>query len=1039
MKKLLFSMLLSLGVISFAFAQGRVITGKVTSASGPIPGVSVFVKGLPANGTQSDASGAFKLTVADDAKTLVFSFIGYKAKEVPVTGQTVNVNLDEENNTLSDVVVVGYGTQNKRDVTGSVASVKSKDLENLPVTTFEQALQGKAAGVQIAAQNGKLGQGITVRVRGAASVTAGSEPLYIVDGIPITSGDFSGTSAPTSALADINTNDIESIEVLKDASASAIYGARASNGVVLITTKQGKVGKSVITFSALGGISSPSNHREFLNAEQYVKILRRAAIGGATFKFNSQDPADPQPDDYATLQEAIDDYSSAVEGRLNRYSAGNNDYQTYKVNTNWERAAFQDKPVTQQYDLNVTGGNEKTKFYIGGQALDQQGIIVGNSYKRYSGRLNLTNKVTDFIELGVNLNFSNSINNRLSNDNAFSSPLQAVALSPITPFIDPRSGLISGTLPGAASNYPLYYNPFIGIENAAYKATVYRTIGKVFANVNIAKGLKFTSEFSIDNLNQNEEAYYGSLTFKNTGTSNGDGVNISTFVINANTNNFFSYRTNLGEKSVFDAILGTSYQKSTTKYSTIEGQDFPSDSYTKLGSAATKVTASSNEGAFSFLSYFLRANYKYNDRYLIGFSVRADGSSRFGANQKYGYFPAGSLAWIASEEDFLKSSETISLLKLRASYGLTGNAEIGNYSARGLFKGTGAYGGLAGQIPSRIANPDLTWEKTTQLDLGFDFGILKNRVSATFDYYQKKTTELLLDVPIPQTTGFATKTQNLGKLTNTGYELGINTENFVGAFKWSTAITAAINNNKITDLGGQILNTNEINAASSGQPIGVFYLPEYAGVNPDNGDAIYYLNTVDATTGNIDRGTTSNINLAQRIFAGNPNPKYTFGINNTFSYKNFDLGVFLQGVSGNKIFNAGGAYMSASSSNGYDNQTADQMAYWDKKGDVTMVPEPRLGFGNGVGNSTRYLSDGKYLRLKTLTLGYTFTPTVLSKLKLSKLRLFATAQNLATITGYKGWDPEVNADYQSTNINQGVDFYSAPQPRVISFGINIGL
>lgn len=1021
-------MLLYLGAISFAFAQGKVITGKITSASGPIPGVSVFVKGSPTNGTQSDASGAFTLTVSDDAKTLVFSFIGYKTKEVPITGQRINVNLDEENNTLSDVVVVGYGTQNKRDVTGSVASVKSKDLENLPVTSFEQALQGKAAGVQIAAQNGKLGQGITVRVRGAASVTAGSEPLYIVDGIPITSGDFSGTTAPTSALADINTNDIESIEVLKDASASAIYGARASNGVVLITTKQGKAGKTLIQFNALGGISSPSNHRDFLNAEQYVQLERRAGQGKANQDFLNGK--------YATLQEALDANSETVEARLNRYSAGNNDYQTYKVNSNWEAASFQDKPVTQQYDLNLTGGNEKTKFYIGGQALDQQGIVVGNSYKRYSGRLNLTNKVTDFLEVGINLNFSNSINNRLSNDNAFSSPLQSVALSPITPFIDPRSGLISGSLPGAASNYPVYYNPFISIDNAFYKATVYRTIGKAFANLNIAKGLKFSTDFSIDNLNQNEESYYGSLTFRNTGPLNGYGQNISTFVINANTNNFFSYNTTIG-KSAFDVILGTSYQKSTTKYSTIEGQDFPSDSYIKLGSAATKVIATSNEGAFSFLSYFFRANYKYNDRYLVGFSVRADGSSRFGANNRYGYFPAGSVAWIASEEDFLKQSETISLLKFRASYGLTGNAEIGNYSARGLFAGTGAYGGLPGQVPSRIANPDLTWEKTKQLDIGFDFGILKNRITGIFDFYQKNTSDLLLDVPIPQTTGFSTKTQNLGSLKNTGFELGINTENFVGAFKWSTAITGAINNNKITDLGGQILNSNEINAAISGQPIGVFYIPEYAGVDPANGDALYYKNTV--VDGNVDRSTTNNINDAQRIFAGNPNPKYTFGLNNTFSYKNFDLGIFFQGVKGNKIFNAGGQYMSANASNGYDNQTVDQMSYWDKPGDITSVPEPRLFAGNGIGNSTRYLSDGSYVRLKTLTLGYTFPVSVLTKIKLSKLRLYATAQNLLTITGYKGWDPEVNADYQSTNINQGVDFYSAPQPRVISLGINIGL
>lgn len=1024
-------MVLSFSVVTLAFAQTRVISGKVTtSKSDPISGASITVKGTRSVGTQTDGNGVFKLTVPENTKTIVVSFISFKTREIAVTGGTINVTLLEDDNSLSEVVVVGYGTQVKRDVTGSIAQVKAKDLENLPVTSFESALQGKAAGVMVSSQNGKLGQGITVRVRGAASVTAGSEPLYIVDGIPITSNNLSSTSAPTSPLADLNTNDIESIEVLKDAASSAIYGARASNGVVLITTKQGKAGKTTISFNVLGGISSPSNHRKFLNAEQYVALMRRAGAGAANQDF--------QFGDYDTLQEALDDYSSIVEGRLNRYSAGNNDYQTYKVNSDWEAAAYQDNPVIQQYDLNFNGGNDKTKFYIGGQALDQDGILVGNSYKRYTGRLNLTTKANDFIDVGINLNFANSINNRLSNDNAFSSPLQAVAISPITPFIDPRSGLISGSLPGIASNFPVYYNPFLSVGNSAYKATVYRTIGKAFANVKILPGLKFTSEFSVDNLNQNEESYYGSLTFRNTGNANGNGDNISTFVLNTNTNNFFNYNKNFGEKSNLDAVLGTSYQKVTTKYSTITGTDFPSDAYKKLGSAATKVTATSNENAYSFLSYFFKANYKYDNKYLLGFSTRIDGSSRFGANHRYGVFPAGSVAWVASEEEFLKMVPAVSLLKVRLSYGLTGNAEIGNYSARGLFSGTGAYGGLPGQLPSQIANPDLTWEKTKQLDLGLDFGILKNRITGTFDYYEKKTTDLLLDVPVPQTSGFSIKTQNLGKLENKGFELGINTENFTGAFKWSTALTAAINKNKITDLGGQILNSNEINAAAAGQPIGAFYLPEYAGVNPANGDAIYYLNTKNAD-GSLDRTTTNDINQAQRIFAGNPNPKYTFGFNNTFSFNNFDLNVFFQGVQGNKIFNAGGQYMSANGSNGYDNQTIDQMDYWNTPGQITDVPEPRLGYGNGVGNSTRYLSSGSYIRLKTLSLGYNVSAATLSKMKLSRLRIYASAQNLLTITGYKGWDPEVNSDYQATNINQGVDFYSAPQPRVISVGINIGL
>lgn len=1031
MKKLLISFILSCCTLIFAFGQDRVISGKVTSANAePLPGVSVRLKGSASVATQTDASGVYKLSIPAQAKTLVFSFISYKMKEVPITGLTLNVTLEEDLNNLSEIVVVGYGTQNKKDVTGSISQVKAKDLENLPVTSFESAMQGRAAGVMVSSTSGKLGQGITVRVRGSGSVTASSEPFYVVDGIPYSTGDLSSTTAPTNPLADLNPTDIESIEILKDAYASAIYGSRAANGVVLITTKQGKAGKTAVNFSAIGGISSPSNHRDFLNAEQYVQLMRRAGVGAAILEFNAGD--------FSTPEEALADYEEYIEGRLNRYSAGNDDYQTYKVNSNWEKAAFQDNPTYQQYDLNFTGGSDKTKFYIGGQALDQNGIIVGNSYKRYSGRLNLTNKATDFLEVGVNLNFTNSINNRLSNDNAFSNPIQAVALSPITPFIDPRTGLVSGTLPGEASVFPVYYNPFISVDNAFYKAITYRTVGKAFANLNLLKGLKFSTEFSVDNTNQDEESYYGSLTFRNTGSSGGNGDNISTTVMNTNINNFLSYNTPIGEKGILDATLGNSYQKSTTKLSTLEGADFPSDAYKKIESAANKLTANSEEEAFSFLSYFFRANYKYDNKYVIGFSIRRDGSSRFGVNNNYGNFPAGSVAWIASEEDFLKPIEAISLLKLRLSYGLTGNAEISNYAAKALYSGTGAYGGLPGQIPLQISNPNLTWEKTKQLDIGLDFGLLNNRISGTFDYYEKRTNDLLLEKPIPQTTGYATINENIGSLTNRGFEIGINTENFRGEFKWSTSFTAGYNKNKITNLGGQVLNTNEINAAIAGQPIGVFYMPEYAGVDPSNGDAIYYLNTANED-GTINRGITNQINEAQRIFAGNPAPTYTFGISNSFSYKNVELTVFFQGVEGNKIFNGGGTFMSANGSNGFDNQTVDQMNYWNAPGDITDIPEPRFGYGNGVGTSTRYLSNGSYLRLKTLTLAYNVPSALLNKIKVSRLKVFATAQNLLTITGYTGWDPEVNADYQATNINQGVDFYSAPQPRVISLGVNISL
>nr|MBC7613370.1 TonB-dependent receptor [Pseudopedobacter sp.] len=1030
-KELLSYFLICFLMVSVAFAQDKTITGKVTSASDglPLPGVSVTVKGNTKIGTQTDVNGNFKLSVPSIARTLNFRYIGFKDLEAAVN-TVVNVGLEENKKQLSEVVVVGYGTQIKQDLTGSVTQVNAKDLENVPVTSFESALQGKATGVFVESQNGKVGQGIKVRVRGSASVSAGNEPLYVVDGIVIATSNLSSTSASTNPLADINTNDIESIEVLKDASAAAIYGARASNGVVLITTKKGKAGQSKISFSAFGGVSSPTGHREFLNSEDYVKIERRAGDGAAMQDFLSGF--------YNTLTDAKADYSSFVESRLTRYSAGNTDYQTYKVNTDWESLAFQKSPVIQQYDLNLSGGNDKTTFFISGQYLDQDGIIVANGYKRYSGRINLTHKATDFIDIGLNLNVSNSVNNRVSNDNAFSTPFQIVALSPITPVIDPRSGLLSGSLPGAATNFPVYYNPLLSVDNAFYKTKVYRNIGKIFANVKLSKDLKFTTDFSVDNINQNEENYYGTLTFRNTGVRNGSGYNAGDFLVNLNTNNFLSYAKTIGSKNTIDAVLGTSYQKQTLQSNSTTGEEFPSDSYKKVASAASITAGNSSETSFSFLSYFFRANYKYNNKYLVSFSARYDGSSRFGSGNRYGFFPAGSVGWIMSQEDFLKNNTTLSFLKVRASYGLTGNSEIGNFPSRGLYSGNGSYAGSAGQIPLQIRNPDLRWEETAQLDVGLDFGFIKDRINGTLDYYNKKTTGLLLNVPVPETTGFATYTKNVGKLTNKGFEVAVNSENFVGKFKWSTGLSFANNENKITDLGGQQLGTNDINYGKEGQPIGVFYLPEYAGVDPANGDAIWYKNT-KKTDGTLDRTTTNDVNQADRIIAGNPNPKYIFGLNNNFSYNGIDLTVFFQGVSGNKIFNAGGQYMSASASNGFDNQTKDQMAYWDKPGDITNVPEPRLFYANGVGNSTRYLSNGSYVRLKTVTLGYTFPTSVTNKLKLNRLRIYATGQNLATFTKYKGWDPEVNSDYQSTNINQGVDFYSAPQARVISFGLNIGL
>lgn len=1050
MKKFLFLLVGVLGLLwQPVVAQDRRITGTVTSAEDgqTLPGVSVVVKGTT-RGTQTDASGNYTLAVPANAGTLVFSFLGTNTQELPIGNRsTVNVTMTNDVRSLSEVVVVGYGTEQKSSLTGNVAQISGNAIQNLAVPSLEQAIQGRAAGVFVESQNGKLGQGIKVRVRGASSVSAGNEPLYVVDGIILTTDNQSSTSSATSPLADINFNDVESINVLKDASASAIYGSRASNGVVLITTKKGKAGKTKINFNYYTGTSQATRQRAFLNATDYVAMERRAAIGAGRYDWRTNQKASG----YDSEQDAIDGYSNFVESRLKRYSAGT-DYTTGAVNTNWQDQVFRKAQVS-QYDINASGGNDKTSFYVSGQYLDQNGILVGNRFQRFSARLNLDHKINDRFSIGMNLSQARTQNNRLSNDNAFSTPVQIVALSPITPVIDPRTGLLSGELDPATglpnSNYPVYYNPLIGIQNSHYTTTVYRTIGNVYANYQIIPGLAFRSELGVDLLFQNEDSYYGRIT--DTGKSvGGQGNNYQTNIINYTTNNFLRYDRTIG-RHVFDITAGTTYQQSNTNGNSVSGQGFVSDSYQTLASAATITSGSSFRTGYSFLSYFARANYKFNDRYLLAVSGRIDGSSRFGASNRYGFFPAASAGWVLTEEPFLKNVQFLSMLKLRASYGLTGNAQINDYASRGLYSLTNSnlggvkysYVGAPGQAPTQLANPNLKWESTAQADIGIEFGVLNDRLTGEIDYYQKNTSDLLLNTNVPGTTGFSTRFANVGKLQNKGFELVLNSRNFVGAFTWTTSLNVAANRNKITNLNGQVILGQDLNRAVEGQPIGVFYGREFAGADPANGDALYYLNTTNAD-GSVNRATTNDYNAAQQVVLGNPNPKFTGGITNTFGFKGFDLTVFFQGVQGNKIYNGGGQYMSASASNGFDNQTVDQLKYWDKAGDQTSVPEPRLFFANGTNPSSRYLSDGSYLRLKTLTFGYTIPQTLINRAKLQRIRVYFSAQNLLTLTKYKGWDPEVNADFNqpgttSGNITQGYDFYSAPQPKTITFGVNIGL
>lgn len=1015
-------MLLAVFMARTTFAQK--VSGTVSSASDGqhLIGVNVQVKGTSV-GTVTDEEGKYTID-ADGKSVLIFSYLGFSTIEQAVNGRsTVDVNLSDDVKTIDEVIVTGYGSQIKRDLTGNIARIKASDIQNVPVNSVESLLQGRAAGVQVNAGTGKLGQAMQIRVRGNSSVSASNEPLYVVDGIPVTTANLTNTvGGSTNGLVDINQLDIESIEILKDASAASIYGSRASNGVVLITTKKGKEGRTNVNVGVQYGSSKPTRTVDFLNSEQYIDYYKKAAANSD--RIDKYDPADP--DSWSTYLN---------DGILGFYSLGT--YGTpNQADTKWDELAFQDAP-TKQIDLSFDGGNSKTKFFASGQLLDQDGIMVGNHLKRITGRINLDHEVSKRLNIGLNMGLTKTINERLSGDRQFDNPLQIVALTPLSPLNDPSTGLLIGSLPGDI-NVPVYYNPLLNIGNQYNNTYNHRNLSNAYGVIKLLPGLSFRSELGLDLTNQNEESYSNSFTQRNTGFPLGTGSNYFTRVENINTNNFFTYDKLIGSVHNLNVTAGMSYQQSKQNFSFVTGTDYPSDAYKKIASAAKITAGSSTETNFSFLSYFARANYKLSNKYLLGLSARIDGSSRFGADSRYGFFPAVSAGWVVSEEKFLQKQSLISFLKLRGSYGVTGNSEIGNFPQLGLFQGDAGYAALPGQRPTQLGNPDLKWETTNQMDLGIDFGLFNDRINGEIDIYQKKTDGLLLNVNVPATTGFSTITKNVGKLENKGFELSLNGTVINGSsFKWNMGVTLGINENKITDLQGQIIEggLNSMSRAMEGQPLSTFFTVEYAGVDPANGNALWYKNAKN-TDGTIDRSTTSSYTQAQRVVVGNALPKWIGGLTSNISFKGLEFSMLWNTVQGNLINFYGAGRFSSANGRFEDNQTVDQLNSWTPENPNTNIPEARFYKNNGAQPSNRFIQDGSFVRLRNATLSYNLPASVLRAVKIQGVRVFVTGLNLLTFTDYTGWDPEVNSDDIVTNIAQGYDFYSPPLPKTIMGGIN---
>ncbi|WP_437920211.1 SusC/RagA family TonB-linked outer membrane protein [Sphingobacterium sp. LRF_L2] len=652
--------------------------------------------------------------------------------------------------------------------------------------------------------------------------------------------------------------------------------------------------------------------------------------------------------------------------------------------------------------------------------------MINNAFQRYSGRLNVDHEISKRLKIGINLGLSKSTTNRVAADNAFTNPLQLVAMAPITPTHD---------LDGNLYNTPTttYYNGLLEVDEVERGTESFRNLGNVFLDYEIIPHLKFRSEFGIDIQNQRMNYWASPLSEAGTGI-NGYAQSEWFKAVNYNTNNYFTYSNLFADKHAFDATLGMSYQDYEDEYIWVEGQDFPARQLRRLASAGEITDGETKGNRYNYLSYFARANYKFDDKYLLSVSGRVDASSKFGVDNRYGFFPAVSAGWILSEEEFWKDNGTVNFFKLRGSWGLTGNADgFGNFAHLGLYEGT-KYNNGSVLVTTQLANPKLKWEKSDQIDIGLDFGLFNSRLTGELDYYVRKTKDLIYNVPVPGTSGFSTQTVNLGSMENRGVELVLNSINVSKEnFKWTSSFNIAYNRNKITKLDGA---TDKIpgndgrfmNSLIVGESIGIFYGPEFAGVDPDNGDALFYKE---------DRGTTNDMGEAGNFIVGDPNPDVIAGFNNTFTYKNFDLSFLFQGVFGNQIINGAGAFMS-SSSDWFDNQTIDQLGRWQQQGDRTDIPQLRFYYGNSASASSRHVEDGDYVRLKNITLGYKLPASTLTRLRLSSARLFVSGVNLLTFTKYSGWDPEVNSDFRETNRNQGADFYSAPQIKTWTVGLNIG-
>ena len=959
--------------------SGQNVSGKITDGEGePLVGAYILEKGT-SNGAIADLDGNYSIALegSPEDAILTFSYVGYLTRDVQVSAmENINVALEEDTQMLEGVVVMGYGVQRKGDITGAVSTVQARSIEDIPVNNFGAAIAGRTAGVQVVSPSGKPSGGFSVRVRGATSITAGNEPLYVVDGVP------------TTDTYSINPEEIESITVLKDASSAAIYGSAGANGVVLITTKSGNREETTVEFNAYFGFSSRPKKIDVLNADEYQELLTDLGYGQI-------------------------------------------DKSVYNADIDWQDEMFQVAPV-QNYHLSISGGSEKTKYYIAGGYTDQDGIIKPSSFGRMNFKVNFEYQAKSWLKVGTTLNYSRIKEVDISDGTSESVVLQSITTPSVVGKYSSDGTFM--TLPFLSS----LENPLSGIENYDRNKVTNRLLGYFFAEITLWKDLKFKTSLGWEAGSSRYKEFldpFNSIWGRN---QEGMARYNTSFDYKWINENIFSWSHVYGRHSV-SALAGFIVSKNVYEGADVSVQGFSSNKLHILNAGTVFNQPTEYYGAASNASALARINYDYDNRFMATVNFRADGSSKFGADNRWGFFPSFSAGWRISNESFMRNAMWLNDLKIRVGWGMTGNDQIGNYSSYSIY-GTGANYNIDGSIlsgyyQSQIGNDKLKWETTSQTNVGIDMSVLDSRINFNLDLYHKYTSDLLLMVNLPLSTGFESGIQNVGKVVNKGIELQLSTRNLTGGFKWNTDFNISFNDNKVLDMASSpVIYTGaldkkiagNVSIIKEGLPLGTFWGYEAVGVNPDTGRMMYenadgmlvYEEDLDPDTDRRDIGCAQ--------------PLFTYGIGNDFRWKNLSLSILLQGSFGNEIFNATRMFTEGM----FDsrNQSSAVLMRWRQPGDYTTIPKPEKD--NYPVISSRFVEDGSYLKIRNIRLGYSFPERWINKIRLKTLSVYVSADNLVTWTNYSGLDPEVNISGTSAtamSIDQGV----FPHPRTYVFGVNV--